>query len=82
MKMNDSELQVVGLLQELSEDEFISNGVKERILRTINTMNQDIDVSLKANKVLDELEELLETSSVDTYVRTQIWSVTSLLETL
>lgn len=80
--MNDSELQVVGLLQELSEDEFISNGVKERILRTINTMNQDIDVSLKANKVLDELEELLETSSVDTYVRTQIWSVTSLLETL
>ena len=82
MKMNDSELQVVGLLQELSEDEFISNGVKEKILRTISTMNQDIDVSLKANKVLDELEQLLETSSVDTYVRTQIWSVTSLLETL
>jgi uncharacterized protein (UPF0147 family) len=80
--MNDSELQIINLLQEISEDDCISNGIKQRIIKSIDTMNQQIDISLKANKVLDELEELLENSGVDTYIRTQIWSVTSLLETL
>ncbi|MCK5107575.1 MAG: UPF0147 family protein [Nanoarchaeota archaeon] len=80
--MNDSELQVIDLLQEISEDDCISNGAKQKIMRSIETMSADSDVSLKANKVLSELEDLLETSGMDTYIRTQIWSVTSLLETL
>ena len=80
--MNDQVNQVVGLLHEISQDECISTGAKEKIIRSISTMNEDIDVSVRANKVLDELEQLLESSAVDTYIRTQIWSVTSLLETL
>ena len=80
--MNESETQIIGLLQEISEDDCISNGAKQKIIKSINTMNTEVDVSLKANRVLNELEELLENSGVDTYIRTQIWSVTSLLETL
>lgn len=80
--MNDQINQVVSLLQEISQDECISTGAKEKIIRSISTMNEDMDVSVRANKVLDELEQLLDSSAVDTYIRTQIWSVTSLLETL
>ena len=80
--MNESVQQIIGILHEISEDECISNGVKSKILQSLETMNKEIDVSVKANKVLDELGSLLESSRIDTYVRTQLWSVTSLLETL
>ena len=80
--MSESIQEIIGLLQEISEDECASNGVRERILKSLNTMYEETDQSIKANKVLNELEELLEHSGLDTCIRTQIWSVTSLLETL
>ena len=80
--MSESIQEIIGLLQEISEDECVSNGVRERILKSLNTMYEETDQSIKANKVLNELEELLERSGLDTCIRTQIWSVTSLLETL
>ena len=80
--MGESVQEIINLLHEISEDECISNGVKERIVKSLGTMYEEMDVSIKANKVLNELEELLENSGLDTYVRTQIWSVTSLLETI
>ena len=80
--MSESIQQIIGILSEISEDECISNGVREKIFKSIETMNLELDNSVKANKVLDLLENLLESSAVDTQVRTQLWSVTSLLETL
>jgi len=80
--MSESVHEIIGILQEISEDECVSNGVRAKILKNINMMHEETDISVKANKVLNELEELLENSGLDTYIRTQIWSVTSLLETL
>ena len=80
--MSESIHEIIDILQEISEDECVSNGVREKILKNINMMHEEADISVKANKVLNELEELLENSGLDTYIRTQIWSVTSLLETL
>ena len=70
------------LLQEVCEDECASQLTKSIIFNVLNTMQQDIDISIMANKVLDELERLLENNNLDSHVRTQLWSITSLLETL
>ena len=74
--------EIIELIQELCEDECASQLTKSTLSGTIITIQQDNDVSIMANKVLDELERLLENNNLDSHVRTQIWSITSLLETL
>ncbi|MCC7574105.1 UPF0147 family protein [Candidatus Woesearchaeota archaeon] len=76
--------QVIDLLEELQEDTSVSKNVKSKI----QIMKQELqetdkeNLSLTVNKILSDLEELSSDVNIPMFVRTQIWSVTSLLETL
>lgn len=76
--------QVIGLLEELQEDTSVSKNVKLKI----NGMKQELEetpkenLSLTVNKILSDLEDLSSDVNIPMYVRTQVWSITSLLETL
>ena len=83
MKMDDLN-QVIELLDELQEDSSVSKNVKMKI----QVMKEELqgssndNLSLVVNKILSDLEELSSDVNIPMFVRTQIWSVTSLLETL
>lgn len=76
--------QIIELLEELQEDTSVSKNVKNKI----QTMKEELqttkkeDLSLTVNKILSDLEELSTDINMPMFVRTQIWSITSLLETL
>ncbi len=82
--MSQQELlrEIIGLLNEVGDDSEISCNVKERIGNSLNTLNEDIDSSVKASKVIHELEGVSENSNLESYTRTQIWNIVSLLEKL
>ncbi|MFP4568066.1 MAG: UPF0147 family protein [Candidatus Woesearchaeota archaeon] len=76
--------QVLDLLEELQEDTSVSKNVKLKI----QSMRQELkeaskdNLSLIVNKILSDLEELSSDVNIPMFVRTQIWSITSLLESL
>lgn len=81
--MNDVK-QVIELLDELQEDTSVSKNVKlkiESMKQELSESNED-NLSLTVNKILSDLEELSGDVNIPMFVRTQIWSITSLLETL
>jgi len=76
--------QVIDMLQELQEDTSVSKNIKIKI----QTMKKELqntkkeELSLVVNKILSDLEDLSGDVNIPMFVRTQIWSITSMLETL
>lgn len=73
---------VIDLLSEISEDTTTPKNVKGKMLQIIAILREDVDDSIKKNKVLYELDEIADDNNMQQYIRTQIWNVVSLLEKL
>lgn len=71
---------IVAALTEINEDQTIPKNIKSKIQGIIGTLSNDLDVSIRANKALDELEEVVNDSNIEPYTRTQFWNIISLLE--
>jgi len=68
-------------LKELIEDSDVPRNLREKLKNMITYINSTEEHDdLKANKLLQELEELSSDINVPTFIRTQLWSVSSLLE--
>jgi uncharacterized protein (UPF0147 family) len=78
-----SELEdVVFVLNELLEDTTVPKNVKAKIKMIIESLNEDTELSLRINKALNILDEISDDNNIQTYTRTQIWNIASLLESL
>jgi len=73
---------MIGLLEELQGDSTVPRNVKERLGFCASALQEDIEVSIKVDKVKHALEEISEDSNLETYARTQLWNLASLLEKL
>lgn len=68
------------LLQTLATDAALSKNIRD-ILENINEELKDIkNISVKIDAALQKVEDLSLDPNLSPYVRTQIWSLTSLLE--
>ena len=80
----DNLKQAIEMLQEMQQDNSISKNVRMKV----SVMQKELEeskkeeLSLKVNKILSELEELSSDMNLPMFVRTQIWSLTGILETL
>lgn len=71
---------ILNLLNEISEDPVTSKNVKEKMIKITEILKQDVDVSIKVHKALNELDEIVSDNNMQHFTRTQIWNVVSLLE--
>ncbi len=71
---------IIDLLIEISEDSTTPKNIKEKVTGVVNILKEDVDVSIKVNKALHELDEIANDNNMQQYTRTQIWNVVSLLE--
>ena len=71
---------VIDLLSELSEDTSIPKNVREKADKIRIVLQEDVDVSIKVNKAMNELDEIGNDNNIEPYTRTQIWNIVSLLE--
>jgi len=71
---------VILALQELEQDPSTPRNVKARLASTIKVLNEKSETSIKVSKALHELEDLTEDSNVQSYTRTQLFNIVSLLE--
>ena len=58
----------------------IPKNIKIKIKSIINILKGDIELSIKINKALNELDEISNDANLEPYTRTQIWNIVSILE--
>jgi uncharacterized protein (UPF0147 family) len=74
--------EIIYAFSELKEDTSVPKNIKNRISKVIEILNQDSDLSIRVNKVSNELDEILEDTNIQSYTRIQILNIVSLLETI
>ncbi len=71
---------VVEVLEELDQDNTIPKNVKTKLQEIRQTLQEDTEMSIKANKALSDLDEINDDPNLHSYTRTQIWNIVSMLE--
>lgn len=72
--------RVVAALEELQGDTSTPRHVKERVASTIQMLSEDAETSIKVSKALSELESIAEDATLQSYTRSEIFNIVSLLE--
>ena len=80
MKPEDNIKEVVNVLEELEQDHSVPKNIKTKIKDIIATLKEDKDISIKVNMALNELDDITDDANVQSYTRTQLYGVVSLLE--
>ena len=74
---------IIESLEEIKDDSTVPKNVKNMIDEIIKTLKrEDIEMSLKVDKVQQDLEEISSDSNLQAFTRTQLWNIVSMLETL
>jgi uncharacterized protein (UPF0147 family) len=76
----DTLQQAIFALHELEQDTTTPKNVKTKVASTLKILNENGEVSIKKSRALHELEELSEDINVQSYTRTQLFNIVSLLE--
>ena len=80
--MSDTFEQIVKRLKDLKEDPSVPKNVKLKISDIIGILEKEDDKSIKLDKIVHIFDELNEDSNIDSYTRTQLWNIASMLESL
>ena len=75
---------VVEIVNEIVEDPTLPKNIKAKLEEITSELKQaqTKDLKLKADKCIHELDEISSDVNLQPFVRTQIWSVVSMLEAL
>lgn len=71
---------VVSALSDLEKDSTVPKNVKDKVQKIMSVLNEDMDVPIKVDKAIQELDDMADDVNLQPYTRTQIWNVVSLLE--
>ncbi len=73
---------IINALSELSNDSAVPKNVKNKINQMINILGDNSELSIRINKVLNDLDETADDTNIQAYTRIQILNIVSLLETI
>ena len=72
--------EIIEILSELEEDVTVPRNVKDKIKIMMSVLKENVDLKIRVNKVLHELDDIADDPNLQPYTRTQIWNVVSMLE--
>ena len=72
--------EIIDAVREVQGDSSVPKAVKTKLEEIIAILEAPGDSRLKVNKVLCELEELSYNTSLPSFIRTQLWNISSMLE--
>ena len=73
---------VIEFLAEIQTDNSVPRNVRTKIDMIVQALRQNSEIQIIVNKTLNDLDELSGDVNLQSYTRTQIWNVMSLLEKL
>jgi len=79
--MTDELSAIIEVMNELTQDNTVPQGVRTKLTAIKNILQNDTnDLTIKINKVLDDLEQISNDTNLPSYIRTDIWNIASMLE--
>lgn len=73
--------QAIDVLTQIIEDKSVPRNIRESASKAKESLeSKEKDITMKVDKALQLLDEISNDSNLSTYTRTQIWSVSTLLE--
>ena len=81
---NDAQvLDIIHVMDELKDDSTVPRNVKTKLETSITMLKKDGDeLRLRIDKVLQELDEVANDTNTQSYTRSQIWNIVSMLESI
>ena len=81
--MEEQIYEIIEMFEELLEEPSLPKNIKESINKIIRNLKEEHkDISLKINAALAELETINEEVNIQPYIRTQLWNLAGLLESI
>lgn len=80
--MSEQVNDIIEVLSDLLEDHTVPKNVKIKIEKIVASLKDEQDVSIRINKALSLLDEISDDNNIQSYTRTQIWNIASMLESL
>ncbi len=72
---------VIASISELQDDTTVPKNVKEKVQKILETLRDEkAELSMRVDKALQILDDVAEDSNLQSYTRTQIWNIVSMLE--
>ena len=68
------------VLSELKDDTTVPKNVRLKIEKVRALINDKTEMQIKVSKALNELEEIADDVNLQSYTRTQVWNIISVLE--
>ena len=79
--MADEEMEEIEkYIDELKNDSSTPKNVRSKIEAVSGILQAEGDLSINVSKALNMLEEIADDINIDSFTRTQIWNLVSLLE--
>jgi len=72
--------EVIAMLEEIASDSSVPKNVKDKVAVVIKILKNDGDLKVKVNKALNELDEVADDPNLESYTRSQVWNIVSVLE--
>lgn len=80
MPTEDRLSNVINTLKELESDATSPKNIKARIVTVIKILEGKEEMSIKVSKALHELESLADDTNMPSFIRTQLFNISSMLE--
>ena len=72
---------IIETISELKEDSTVPKNVKEKVHQILATLKDEkAEISMRVDKALQMLDEIAEDYNLQSYTRTQLWNIVSMLE--
>jgi len=78
--MNDNIVKAISALKELQSDATLPKNITSKIDNTIRFLESGGEVPIIVSKAISEIEDLTENNNMESFTRTQLFNVVSILE--
>jgi uncharacterized protein (UPF0147 family) len=69
------------IIKQINSDFSASNSTKERMKKISKIIKDDSkELAIRTNTCINEVEEMINDPNIDSYLRTQLWNLVSILE--
>ena len=72
--------EIIAVIKEVQEDSTVPKSIKLKMQKMVEILSENTDISIKVNKTLHELEMIDGDNNTDSFVRTQLMNIASMLE--
>lgn len=74
--------EVIDVLNEICEDSNTTKNIKSKITAVVDLLKAEGELSMRVNRASHAVDELASNGDIDSFTRTQLLGVVSLLETV